>query len=115
MVNKIISRFTKDDKIKLYKALQDNQIIYATRNKRTAPNSIIDKYKYYTVAINPLDLSYFDFKVLNLKDLITIDGVKMIQEYYKKHGFRKAYKAYKQSFCEVYRQYSLSSILKMEV
>lgn len=113
--NRIVELLNDENKTIVYNALTQGSAVWCTNNQRTAPNSLITIDNYYTIGINPKDLSYFDFQILPLEKLIDSDDVIMIQEFTKENGIEQSEKAFRQSFDNVRCQYNLSDILNLSI
>lgn len=109
--NKIVELLNDENKTSVYNALTQGSAVWCTNNQRQAPNSIQTIDNYYTIGINPKDLSYFDFEILPLEKMIDLDDIIMIKEYTIKKGYEQGKKAFEQSFTNVRIQYDFDDIL----
>ena len=109
--NKVIERFKNHEKALLYAALYSGKRVMFTTNKRTAPDALISTDNYITIAINPKDISYFDYTLERPENILSKLDTDMIIQYLKKNGFEKSKKAYNQTFKFEYMQYDLIDVL----
>lgn len=111
--NKIIESFNSDQKVKLYKSLQNGDLIMATSNERSAPNSIVSNY--YTVSVNPKDKSYFDIEIKSIMQLLKDDNIpiKDVLNYSKNNDLDKTADTLEKSFPALMLQYDIKDVLSV--
>jgi len=97
--NQIIEMYSEEIKVKLYSALNSNQLIYGTKNRRGIPmESFIteDSKNYIELVINPVEklLCYTDFRIFSITEAISeLMPIEELQEYFNnmdKESFIKA-------------------------